>query len=244
MYKRQGNTGPTGSTGSTGPIGPAGDATNTGATGPTGPISNQITLISTNASYYPVFVSTTSGSLPLNVGSGLNFNPSTSLLTVGGNVNASGVNSTTSRNTGWTSGSNWFYIKGVTPTAGLTSGPNIIAYTGGTTTGDTAGFTLVPTGLIGTFTPSKTGAYQISFNARITGPTAAGNITFGIYTGVILIGTSSQQYDYQRISAAGYGFSGSVSFIVVLSSGTVYNVSYTASSAISYTCSLSVNQLM
>jgi hypothetical protein len=40
-----------------------------------------VTAVSTNATFYPTFVSTTSGSLPVDVGTGLTFNPSTNVLT-------------------------------------------------------------------------------------------------------------------------------------------------------------------
>ena len=44
---------------------------------------SNVSLTSTNATYYPTFVSNTSGSLALDVGSGLTFNPNTSNLTTG-----------------------------------------------------------------------------------------------------------------------------------------------------------------
>lgn len=60
-----------------------------------------ITSITTNASYYPVIVSATSGSLPFNAGSGLTFNPNTNVLsttTFVGNLTGIAANVTTNAN--------------------------------------------------------------------------------------------------------------------------------------------------
>ena len=87
--------GPTGSQGDTGPQGPSGIQGPTGFTGPfggpqgdtgpTGPSNPNatniaITASSTNAAFYPTFVSNTTGNLPLLVDSDLTFNPSTNVM--------------------------------------------------------------------------------------------------------------------------------------------------------------------
>lgn len=71
---------PNGVTGPTGPFGgPPGD---TGPTGPSNPNATNIaiTASSTNASFYPTFVSNTSGNLPLLADGDLTFNPSTNVM--------------------------------------------------------------------------------------------------------------------------------------------------------------------
>jgi hypothetical protein len=200
------------------------------------------------ANYYPVFVDGTSGNIPPNVGTGLTFNPNTSLLTVGGNVNANGINSTSARNTGWSSGSNWLFIS--MPSARtFASGTSLttISFIGGTIKGDTSSFTSILLSTNGQFAPSHSGVYNINLNMNIVASNNNGNLTVGIYTtGPTLVGTASQFYTFQRQSTmTNYGFSGSVSFIVPLANATPYFAAYTPSvSVANYRCSICIHQLM
>jgi hypothetical protein len=99
----QGLTGPSGPVGYTGPQGIQGSPGNqgatgsVGATGPTGipnPNATSISVsnVTTNAVYYPTFVSSTAGSgLSIGASIGLNFNPHTSSLIIGGNTQIGGT---------------------------------------------------------------------------------------------------------------------------------------------------------
>lgn len=57
--------------------------------------SSETTAVTTSATFYPVFVSATTGNLPINVGTGLTFNPSTNVLTTTTFTGALSGNATT-----------------------------------------------------------------------------------------------------------------------------------------------------
>jgi hypothetical protein len=76
-------TGATGATGLTGATGVQGATGVTGATGATGTMPS-VSTTSTNANFYPVISSATTGSLTPNVDSDLIYNPSTNMLTTNG----------------------------------------------------------------------------------------------------------------------------------------------------------------
>jgi hypothetical protein len=72
-----GATGPTGIAGATGPTGHIGPVGVTGPIGPTGPITSNITVseVGNDATYYPVFVSNTSGTFGPDASTTLTYNP-------------------------------------------------------------------------------------------------------------------------------------------------------------------------
>ena len=80
-----GFTGQRGPTGASGQIGFTGQKGDTGPTGTSNPNANAvaITTSSTNGTFYPTFVSTTTGNLPVLVDTSLTYNPSLHTLTTG-----------------------------------------------------------------------------------------------------------------------------------------------------------------
>jgi hypothetical protein len=108
-----------------------------------------VVSVATNAVFYPTFVSATSGSIPLDVSTGLTFNPSTNILTTTGFTGA--LNGT---------------VGAVTPAAG--------AFTTLTGTGT---ISLSPASLNVTISPTGTGTVTISPVGALTiNPTAASTI--------------------------------------------------------------------
>ena len=133
------------------------------------------TAVSTNATYYPTFVSATTGNNPIDVSGGLTYNPSTGALTAAtfnGNLSSSGIAScvgisSTGRNTGFNNGSNWLYINN---TSGIANVSGIAtAVTFGTSPAmsinDISGVISIVSSS-GAFTSSQAGAYQIDLTLQ------------------------------------------------------------------------------
>ena len=155
----------------------AGTATNAVNTG--------ITAVATNATFYPAFVSATTGNLPIDVSTGLTFNPSTNTLSLTA-LSASGQITSTV-----TTGTAPFVVASTTQVA------NLNAATAGTATNATnVGVTAVSTNatFYPTFVSASTGNLPIdvstglTFNPStntlsLTALTASGQITSTVTTG-------------------------------------------------------------
>lgn len=161
----------------------------TTATTATNATNIAITAVSTNASFFPTFVSASSGNLPADVGAGLTFNPSTNTLTtttfVGnltGNASGSSASFTGALSgdiTGNQSTTNVAKIQGVT-VSGTTGTTNVAFSASPTFTGTVNCATLLATGQIEianntAFTSADSGATQ----RRILVLTGANTVNIG-----------------------------------------------------------------
>ena len=133
-----------------------------------------ITSITTNASYYPTFVSTTTGNIAHNVGTGLTFNPSTNALTTTSFIGALTGNATTSTNSsGLTSATTNVNVSASTaPTTGQVL----------TATSGTAATWQTPTsgGTITISTVSNNATYYPTFVSTSSGTMAIADVSTGL----------------------------------------------------------------
>ena len=195
--------------------------------------SNALTVTDNNtaSTFYPVFVSGVGSSIQAfidSVTSPLSYISSTGILSsIGLSLGTAGLSSTTGRNTGFSTGSNWLYISATTATAIAKNAITPIVFNG-TVRGDTTQFseTLTTTGA---FSPNTTGTFKISLNFSTTGQTVnIPTIQFAVYTAVTptVVGGSLQLMYLDTQSVAPFQFSSSYHSIVTLTGGVSYTVSY------------------
>ena len=164
---------------------------------------------------------------------------STGALTASGLITATGLSST-ARNTGWSSGSYWLNVVGVTPITTIKATLTTILYTGGTFVGDTTQFTSsVSTGI---WTVLTAGSYKINITIAMSGNAALiTTFLFGLYAGATPVNVITT-------GVAANGGTQTYSFISNLVTGTNYTTRYTASTwggvAGTLLGSLSINKLM
>jgi hypothetical protein len=172
-----------------------------------------VTAVSTNAAYYPTFVSATSGSLALGVDTGLAFNPSTNTLTTTTFVGA---------------------LTGTATNATNLTGSGTVSATA------TGGQALTPTtaanALLGGFYGASWQATAYASGTAYTSP------AYAIYVKFILLTTASQGYYKYSLVIGGVTIVNNQQLLSVSNNANFYEVNFIVPANTSWTFTNAVNQ--